>query len=268
MNVQFDPSIDHYKVLGVKPESSQDDIKKAYRRLAKRYHPDSTGGDKVKESRFKDISRAYDILGDSKKRAQYDAIRTGAAYGPGASGSGFPGGAGGVDLGSIFSQMFQGGAGPQRGARFSQGQGNPFSEFSVNGGPFSGFRESPGPRPRRRRPASPATESGVSAERKIRLPNGAMAIQRGADVYSDVRLSVDQAILGTVVEVTTLSGKAKVKIPPGTGSGVKLRLRGKGAIRTASKHGDHFVTVQIDVPKDVDEQAKKLLIQFMRKVKK
>ncbi|MBZ0238681.1 MAG: DnaJ domain-containing protein, partial [Deltaproteobacteria bacterium] len=75
MSLDFDPSVDYYKALGVDAKASNDEIKKAYRKLAKQYHPDSTGGDKAKESRFKEASAAYDVLGDAKKRAQYDEIR-------------------------------------------------------------------------------------------------------------------------------------------------------------------------------------------------
>src|SRR5436190_20614624 len=101
--IDFDPSIDFYKVLGVPKESSADEIKKAYRKLAKANHPDSTGGDKTKEQRFKEIGNAYDVLGDAKKREQYDAIRAGGGSfghggmgGPGNPFAGAPGGPGGA----------------------------------------------------------------------------------------------------------------------------------------------------------------------------
>ena len=115
--IDFDPSVDYYKVLGVAEKATADEIKKAYRKLAKANHPDSTGGDKAKESRFKDISNAYDVLGDAKKRALYDQIRArrsdaqgypcGAARLHGA-GAGRPGV---FDLGDLFSQFFSGSAG-------------------------------------------------------------------------------------------------------------------------------------------------------------
>ncbi len=274
MMPEFDPTLDLYKTLGVKPESSPDEIKKAYRKLAKQYHPDSTGGDKAKESRFKEVSQAYDVLGDTKKRAQYDAVRSGAAYGGGraGAGAGFGGagfGGGGMgDLGDLFAQMFQGQQGRGRNGgvefRFDQ-QGRPFGNDGFAEDPFGAGRGQ-----RRRRPqgaAQGAQAPAPPAERKVKLSDGSTGTQRGNDVHSDARLAVDQAILGTVAEVPTLTGMAKVKIPPGTSSGVKLRLKGKGAPGQDGSQGDHYVTVQIDVPKQLDDEAKKLLVQFMQRVK-
>src|SRR3954451_17780937 len=123
--IDFDPSVDYYKVLGVSDKASSDEIKKAYRKLAKANHPDSTGGDKVKEKRFKEISNAYDVVGDDKKRKQYDAIRAGGfrpdlGGGPGGgqytyTARGGAGGPGVFDLGDLFSQFFSGAQQPGRG---------------------------------------------------------------------------------------------------------------------------------------------------------
>src|SRR5712691_7694974 len=119
--IDFDPAVDYYKALGVSEKATADEIKKAYRKLAKANHPDSTGGDKSKESRFKDISNAYDVLGDQKKRALYDQIRAG-----GGMPQGFPGGytyttqgqgPGVFDLGDLFSQVLGGQARGRTGGR-------------------------------------------------------------------------------------------------------------------------------------------------------
>src|SRR6266513_2162582 len=116
--IDFDPAVDYYKSLGVGKEATADEIKKAYRKLAKANHPDSTGGDKAKESRFKDISNAYDVLGDAKKRALYDEIRAHGGMQQGFLGaytySSQGGGPGVFDLGDLFSQFF-GNNGPRAG---------------------------------------------------------------------------------------------------------------------------------------------------------
>ncbi|HUS66244.1 MAG TPA: DnaJ domain-containing protein [Kofleriaceae bacterium] len=271
---------DPYEALGVKPDASPDEIKKAYRKLAKKYHPDSTGGDKSKEDRFKEISTAYDIVGDPEKRAKYDTMRKQGFPGIG----GVDGGMDGIDLGDLFAQMF-GGAAPGAGARAGRGGGGSRVEYRVyspgagagqggggsfrdifggagspfgTGAPF-GFEEDP----RRRRAQAPAEP----AERKVRVTDGSIVTQRGADIHSDVRISIDQAVLGAVAQVPTLDGRASVKIPPGTSSGVKLRLKGKGSEDGRGGRGDHFVTVQIDVPRQVDDEAKRLISTFAARVK-
>jgi len=250
MSLDFDPSIDYYAALGVEPKATLDEIKKSYRKLAKQYHPDSTGGDKVKEARFKQISAAYDVLGDAKKRAHYDQVRAmGGRIGFGGGGvPRQPGGFGGAqvwDLGDLFSQMFQGN-GPTSDASRSVR----FEQFSGDDGGWV-FESHRGPRGRRRR-AAPEPP----AETRIQAADGSWLEVRGTDVYSDVRIPFHHAILGTVAEVATVDGSASVKIPPGTSSGRKLRLRGKGV---PGAGGDHYVTVQIDVPAHIDDQTKKLL---------
>jgi DnaJ-class molecular chaperone len=252
--IDFDPNVDYYKALGVTDKSSADEIKKAYRKLAKQFHPDSTGGDKAKESRFKDVQNAYDVLGDAKKKKLYDEIRAGGyARGPGGPGGpGFTytsqgGGPGVFDLGDLFSTFFTqaGGAGPRGGGR-----------VRVERVDFDGGRGGPGP------------ADDAEFESRVQASDGTWMRVEGGDVHTDVRISFDRAILGTVATVATVDGKADVKIPPGTSSGKKLRLRGKGVVDRSGRAGDHYVTVQIDVPKDLDEESKKLLVQIVQRARK
>ena len=251
--IDFDPSVDYYKALGVSAKASADEIKKAYRKLAKANHPDSTGGDKKKESRFKDISNAYDVLGDEKKRALYDQVRAGG--GGGMRGNPFggdgvytqQGGGGGpnvFDLGDLFSQFFSSSGGPTSTRSRTQ---------RVD------FDDDAGVRQRSR---------DVELESKVKASDGTMLDVKGIDVYSDVRITFDRAILGTVATISTIDGKAEVKIPPGTSSGKKLRLRGKGVPDRSSRAGDHYITVQIEVPKTLDDDDKKLLIQLVTRLRK
>src|SRR5262245_29909380 len=123
--IDFDPSVDYYKVLGVSEKATAEEIKKAYRKLAKTYHPDSTGGDKAKEKRFKEISNAYDVVGDDKKRKQYDAIRAG----------GFRPDLGGAPGGPTYTYTTRGGPGP---GVFDLG--DLFSQFFANGQQARGGR--------------------------------------------------------------------------------------------------------------------------------
>lgn len=254
MTIDFDPSKDHYKALGVAPTATADEIKKAYRRLAKQCHPDSTGGDKAKESRFKEISAAYDVLGTAKKRQQYDAVRASGGRMPGGmpGGMGFdPRGGGPWDLGDLFAQHF-GGAGASGGR---QGPRVRVEHFD-----FGDFAE----QQQRRRPDS---ASDADFESTVRASDGSWLKATGADVHSDVRIPFDRAILGTVATVPTIDGKAEVKIPPGTSSGKKLRLRGKGRTE-AGRAGDHYITIHIDVPGDLDDEAQKLLVQLTSRLRK
>jgi len=247
--IDFDPSADYYKALGLADKATADEIKKAYRKLAKANHPDSTGGDKAKESRFKTISVAYDVLGDAKKRALYDQIRAG-------GGGGFPGMGGGptyttrgpgpgvFDLGDLFGQFFN----------------------SQNGGRVRVEQDFGGGARQRAAHARPETED-AEVEEQVKASDGSWLRVDGLDLHSDVRISFDRAILGTIATVPTVDGKADVKIPPGTSSGKKLRLKGKGK-SSGRGVGDHYVTIQIDVPGDLDEDAKKQLIQLVTRLRK
>lgn len=246
--IDFDPSVDYYKALGVSESATADEIKRAYRKLAKQNHPDSTGGDKAKEHRFKDISNAYDVLGDPKKRGLYDQIRANGGVQQGS----FPGGG--------FTYTSQGGPGP---GVFDLG--DLFSQFFANNGRGGGrvrVEQDDGRRGRRREAQDAEFES------KVKAADGTWLRVEGVDVFSDVRISFDRAILGTVATVATIDGKAEVKVPPGTSSGKKLRLRGKGVTDRSGHVGDHYITVQIDVPGDLDDDAKKQLVQLVSRLRK
>lgn len=263
--IDFDPTVDHYKVLGVDAKASGDDIKKAYRRLAKQYHPDSTGGDKAKETRFKEISNAYEVLGDAKKRSQYDQLREYARSGGGFAGFGGQGfGRGGAgaqvfDLNDLFGQFFGGGAG---GGPGRSGGRVRVERVDFDGAPGASWGHAA-------RGGRPGPVADAEPDDKVRASDGTWLGVHGLDVTSEVRVPFERAILGTVAEVATVDGKATVKIPPGTSSGKKLRLRGKG-VSDGSRTGDHYITVQIDVPSgaDLDDDLRRRVIEVASALKR
>jgi molecular chaperone DnaJ len=202
----------YYKMLGVSETASADEIKKAYRKLAKKYHPDVTGGDKAKEAKFKEISEAYETLGDEKKRAQYDEIRKNPFAGqgfPGGAppGAGYPGGAAGFDINALFSQF--GGAPGAGGGRsrvytYSTGGGGA-EDVGGLGDIFEMFR------------------GGGGAARQARQQP-----RRGGDVVAKLDIELPDAALGAEKTITVDGKQLKVKIPPGVGSGKTIRLAGQG----------------------------------------
>lgn len=281
MSITVDPSKDYYKALGVSATASPDEIKKAFRKLAKQCHPDSTGGDKAKEARFKEISSAYDVLGDPKKRAEYDELRALGAGRAGGSSGGF-GGAGAYGRGASAHS---------RGGPSSFGNmgvwdlGDLFAQFGkVSGGHTTGGGVSSsgaGPRIRVEHFADAFGSAGAEQRGRadvadaefvstVRASDGSwlkVSSSSPGDVSSEVRISFERAILGTVASVPTIDGRAEVKIPPGTSSGKKLRLRGKG-LSENGRQGDHYITIHIDVPSDLDDEAQKLLAQLTTQLRK
>lgn len=305
---------DLYKTLGVEEGADAETIKKRYRKLAKEYHPDATGGDKKKTERFKEIGEAYGILGDEKKRQEYDRLKhapVGAdgmpqGFDPDAFAQAF-GGAGGFrggnvhvsgdfgDLGDVFASLFGGGMG-----------NNPFGGARVRtrvprGTDMAGqlevtFAEAAlGTRKTLRSGTGAQLEvvvpPGVDKGGRLRLPGHGGAAPKGGqpgdlhleivvtpdphlrrsgdDVEVDLPLSVAEAILGTKVNVPTVDGSVLVTIPPGTSSGAKLRLRGKGVKRADGSRGDQIGHVQIVVPKMTadDAETRKLVEELDRRLK-
>jgi molecular chaperone DnaJ len=369
---------DYYEILGLKRDAKPEEIKKAYRRLARKFHPDVNPGDKAAEERFKVMSEAHDVLSDPKKRTVYDrfgqysdnladASARGAGPGSGRTAPGFDfsgfdwsttttsGAGSGTSFRDIFADLFGGGAAkepepprpqPRRGADIEMPMALSFEEaikglttnITVNrseqcsrcngagdiGGPVmvcpackgSGQVQRAGGRlrfsqecpdcggsGRRRSPCSlckgkgtlPKTETvkvripaGVETGSRVRIPakgeggrlgapRGDLHIitnvgshryftRKGDNIYVTVPITVPEAALGAKIEVPTVEGKAQLRIPPGTQSGQKFRLRQRGApsLRNPGARGDQFVEVQVTLPKVISEETKELLRQYSK----
>lgn len=300
---------DYYQRLGVSQKASDDEIKKAYRKLAKKYHPDVNPGNKQAEEKFKQIGEAFDVLGDAKKRKLYDEFGEDAAKlgwdekkaeqyrayrnprarggngggGGGAQGfhfdfgGGHPGGAEGFDFESILGEMF---AAQGRGRRRGPMPGADVTaklqvtlEEAVKGGERS-FSMSNGKR------LTVKIPPGVATGSKIRLqgqgepgdhggPSGDLFLEievlphplvrrEGDDLYMDLPVTVREAMLGADVRVPTFFGSGVITLKPGTQSGTKVRLKGKGAPSlTGGAPGDMYLVVQIRVPEEADAGLQK-----------
>ncbi|WP_104116312.1 DnaJ C-terminal domain-containing protein [Arthrobacter sp. B1805] len=210
---------DFYKILGVSKDASDDDIKKAYRKLARKHHPDQNQGDAGSERMFKDVSEAYSVLSDSEQRQQYDAIRAmggGARFSAGGAGGNAGGSAGFED---VFGNLFgQGGAGTRQRTGFSNGNLPPeFADLFGGGMGGNGF---PG---------------GFQSTRP----------QKGADRTASTSISFSGSINGTTIGLREPSGEQiDVRIPAGIRDGQKVRVKGKGQPGQAGP-GDLMVTVHV-----------------------
>lgn len=292
-------SKDPYDILGVARHATADDIKRAYRRLAKEHHPDRNPGSKAAEQRFKEVQAAYEVLGDPQRRAQYDRFGEG---GPAPEfrnwSAGAPRGAANVefdfdslgDLSSIFEQFFRRGS---RGRGFQRGEAPAVRGPDLDHGVEVSFEEAVRGTTREivlRNPENGASErisfripAGVTDGQRIRVrgkgnygPGGrgdliihtrvradARFRREGRDLVTDLPLSFPQAALGATVEVPTLDGAVLVKVPPGASSGTRLRLRGKGVPDPrGGEPGDLYAVVQIAVPKNLSPAARKLIEQL------
>jgi len=211
---------DFYKTLGVSKDVTDADLKKTYRKLARKYHPDSNPGDAAAEAKFKEISEAYSVLSDKEQRAEYDQIR---AMGSGARFTAGGQGAGGFD--DVFGGMF--GQGRGGGTRF-QTNGNfedIFSMFGQQGGGFGSGRFG----------------DSTGGYRGFGGP------QKGQDVTAHTTLDFITAVKGETITLSGENGKPfKVKIPAGVSNGQKIRLRGRGhPSPDGGENGDIVVTITV-----------------------
>lgn len=268
---------DYYEALGVNKSASADEIKRAYRQEARKYHPDvnkSPGS----EEKFKEVNEAYQVLSDPQKKSAYDQFGH-AAFAPGGGfGGAGPGPGGGFRTYTWSSGDF---------ADFG-GFADPFDIFEMVFGERSPFgRQARLPRylisldfmeavhgttkevdiaGRRQKIKIPA---GVDDDSEIRFSEYVIVTQvsphpkfkrRGYDIITEHEITFAQATLGTVAEIETVEGPVKIRIPAGTQPGTQIRLRGKG-IRRVSGHGqgDHYVIIRIKVPSKLSRRQKELL---------
>lgn len=228
---------DFYKTLGVSKDATESEITKAYRKLARKYHPD-INKTKEGEEKFKDISEAYDVLKDKDSREKYDAIRQfgmgGARFAGGAGGGGFDG----ADFSDIFGSMFGGGAGGNGShIRFSTngGASNLNDIFSMFGG-GAGGGESFG----RGYGYDDYGEGAYQGYRPTPVP------EDGGDLNSKITLTFRQAVKGATVSLKANGKKFKTRIPAGVKNGQKIRLAGKGKPgKHGGKTGDMYLQVTV-----------------------
>lgn len=291
---------DFYQILGVSKDASDAELKKTYRKLARKYHPDSNPGDVAAEAKFKEMSEAYSVLSDSEQRAEYDQIRA-----MGAGGARFTaGGGGGQGFEDVFGGMFGGGRG---GSHFNYQQTGGQGFEDIFGGMFGGGAPR-GPQPGRDIHASTTLDfetavrgdtvtlqapngpvkvkipSGVSDGQKIKVrgkgepsPNGGSAgdiiltvnvrkhpvFERdGQNLRLRLPVTFSEAALGATVEVPTLDGSpVRLKVQPGTPSGRVLRVKGRG-VKSSKGTGDLLAEVQVVVPSHLSDRAKEALEAF------
>jgi DnaJ-class molecular chaperone len=290
---------DPYKVLGVKRDASQDDISRAYRALAKKYHPDLNPGDKKAEEQFKKVSAANDIVGDPDKRAKFDRGEIDAegherqrgfyrqyadadAQGPFGPGSEhYSSDAGYADLEDIFGDLFRSGHRPggarfrMRGAdvnyelpvEFTEAVNGAKRRFTMPDGKTleltipAGVTE--GQVLRMRGQGGPGREGGPAGDAFVAiriLPHDVLR-RDGDDIHLELAVSLGEAVLGAKVESPTTTGPVTITVPAGSNTGTVLRLRGKG-VRARGRTGDQLVTLKVVLPETPDDELRRFVAEW------
>jgi len=292
---------DYYKTLGVDRNADQETIKKAFRKLARQYHPDANKGDKKAEEKFKEINEAYEVLSDPEKRKLYD--RMGSSYrkyqraggnpqdydwSQWANGDDSPFGFGGarrvyeqnIDLGEFIREMFSGQQTVRQPRDFQQGveitleeayhgtsrlvekSGQPAIEVKIPPGVKTGSRI-------RVRGQGGKNARGQAGDLYLVIEVKPHPIyeRKDDDLYRDIQVDAFTAMLGGEAEVETMAGLLAVKVPPGTSSGKLIRLRGRGMPRLnkPEEFGDLYLRVMITVPNDLTSAEREQLAKMAKR---
>src|SRR5438874_2597309 len=278
---------DYYGTLGVKKTASSEEIRKAFRKLARKYHPDVNPNDKKSEEKFKEISEANDVLSDPKKRKIYDqlgfysdnidpaaaeAYARGGGFGAGGFGATPPSGRGGQGFDfSGFDFSDPGSVGGRSGkvqppCPVCHGEGAVERTEPLEVRVKAGTRD--GQRIRIAGKGNAGAQGGAAGDLYVIIRVGEHPVFRreGDDIYVTVPVAAWESALGAKIEVPTIDGRSQLKIPPGTQSGQKLRLREKGvpSATREDKRGDEIVEVKVTVPMPRDEKTKELLRELAK----
>jgi curved DNA-binding protein len=288
---------DYYKILGVARGAGDEEIKKAYRKLARKYHPDVSKEPNAKE-KFQEVSEAYETLRDKEKRAAYDSLgsgfRQGQDFRPPPDWFDRFGGGGkaedlhGVDLGELFESMGLFGRAQRRTGGFGRRSAFPGEDYEVpvrltleeayrgtertvqlDGRAFTARiprGATDGQRLRLRGKGGPGMNGGPAGDLYLQIALEPHALYRasGHDLDIDVPLAPWEAALGAEVEVPTLEGRVTMKVPPGSKAGQKLRLAGKGLPKPGGGAGDLYAVLSIAVPATLTDGERKLFEELRK----
>ncbi len=270
-------SDNYYQTLGIKRDASDKEVKQAFRRLARKYHPDVNPGDKASEAKFKEVNQAYEVLSDPEKRRKYDQFGQNWKYADQFPPGGFQGHSGGVTVdfsdlggfGTIFGDMF-GRRGGARTARRSTVEVT--ADVSLEEA-YSGATRTvqlPGSRGKRLEVQVPP---GVDTGSRVHVTAGDTELylvtkvtphrrftRKGADLYLDLSLPLVDAVLGSEQEVPIIKGKVMLTVPPESQNGQMFRLKGQGMphLGRPEQRGDLFATLKVMLPTNLTEQERDL----------
>ncbi|MES2331783.1 MAG: J domain-containing protein [Bacteroidota bacterium] len=285
--------IDYYETLGINKNASEDDIKKAYRKLARKLHPDLNPNDKEANKKFQQLNEANDVLSDPEKRKKYDQYGENWQHGEEyekarqaqgrqgfGGGQGFSGDFEGTDFSDLFGSMFGGGRGGQ--AKFKGQDYNTELQLSLQNA-YTTHSQTLSVNGKNVRITIPAgIENGQTIKLKgygakgmnggpdgdlyitFNIANDARFKRSGNDLHVTENIDLYTAILGGEIMVDTMDGKIKLKVKPETQNGSKTRVKGKGfpVYKKEGAFGDLFITYQVLIPTNLTEQQKELFTKL------